>query len=390
MRKPGTSRPRPVPDKFGINGVNEIGAKSEINSQIVKLTSFLQKAFPLALCVGAMLFFLCLPASAEDALLPRDTIETSMVRPGDRTSLKAGGDAHDTIGTSMVRPIDRTSLKAGGDACAPGQDTFALGQDARDTVGASSAKSRWLDEHPKRLGLTYGADINLVANYIWRGLYVGGPSVQASANVGYGGLFVDMWWNVGSTDWAFQGFLPEVDISVGFSRWGFRLFIIHMCYFDGTGLFDFKQAAPGQPGNTTELRAGYKVSSKLPLSILWCTRFTSRDGYLLEDGTVKRAWSSYLELGYDFALPYDMTLSARLGMTPWKSLYTGYQGDFAVNNIALTLRKDWSLSAHCGLHLSADLMLNPWRISRENIRWSATEPGEQRLNANISCGVYLK
>ena len=336
------SRPRLIHDKFGIN---EVGAKSEKKSQIVKLTSFLQKAFPLAPCVGAMLFFLCLPASAEDALLTRDTIGTSMVRPGDRTSLSS----------------DRTSLK-----------------------------SRWLDEHPKRLGLTYGADINLVANYIWRGLYVGGPSVQASANVGYGGLFVDMWWNVGSTDWAFQGFLPEVDISVGFSRWGFRLFVIHMCYFDGTGLFDFKQAAPGQPGNTTELRAGYKVSSKLPLSILWCTRFTSRDGYLLEDGSVKRAWSSYLELGYDFALPYDMTLSARLGMTPWKSLYTGYQGDFAVNNIALTLRKDWSLSAHCGLHLSADLMLNPWRISRENIRWSATEPGEQRLNANISCGVYLK
>ena len=361
MRKPGMSR--------------QIGAKSLINTQIVKLTSFLQKAFPLALpinrdklCVGAMLFFLCFPASAEDALLTRDTIGTSMVRPIDRTSLKAGGDAHDTIGTSMVRPIDRTSLSS----------------------DRTSLKSRWLDEHPKRLGLTYGADINLVANYIWRGLYVGGPSVQASANVGYGGLFVDMWWNVGSTDWAFQGFLPEVDISVGFSRWGFRLFVIHMCYFDGTGLFDFKQAAPGQPGNTTELRAGYKVSSKLPLSILWCTRFTSRDGYLLEDGTVKRAWSSYLELGYDFALPYDMTLSARLGMTPWKSLYTGYQGDFAVNNIALTLRKDWSLSAHCGLHLSADLMLNPWRISRENIRWSATEPGEQRLNANISCGVYLK
>ena len=331
MREPGMSR--------------QVGAKSLINTQIVKLTSFLQKAFPLALptnrdklCVGAMLFFLCLPASAEDALLARDR-----------------------VGVSMVRPIDRTTLK-----------------------------SRWLDEHPKRLGLTYGADINLVANYIWRGLYVGGPSVQASANVGYGGLFVDMWWNVGSTDWAFQGFLPEVDISVGFSRWGFRLFVIHMCYFDGTGLFDFKQAAPGQPGNTTELRASYKVSSKLPLSILWCTRFTSRDGYLLDDGTVKRAWSSYLELGYDFALPYDMTLSARLGMTPWKSLYTGYQGDFAVNNIALTLRKDWSLSAHCGLHLSADLMLNPWRISRENIRWSATEPGEQRLNANISCGVYLK
>ena len=219
MREPGMSR--------------QIGAKSLINTQIVKLTSFLQKAFPLALpinsrhiginrdklCVGAMLFFLCLPASAEDALLTRDTIGTSMVRPIDRTSLKAGGDAHDTIGTSMVRlPMNRDNTS----------HRTSLSSDR------TSLKSRWLDEHPKRLGLTYGADINLVANYIWRGLYVGGPSVQASANVGYGGLFVDMWWNVGSTDWAFQGFLPEVDISVGFSRWGFRLFVIHMCYFDGT------------------------------------------------------------------------------------------------------------------------------------------------------------
>ena len=159
MRKPGMSRPRLIHDKFGIN---EIGAKSLINTQIVKLTSFLQKAFPLALptyrdklCVGAMLFFLCLPASAENTLLTRDTIGTSMVRPIDRTSLKAGGDAHDTIGTSMVRPGDRTSLSS----------------------DRTSLKSRWLDEHPKRLGLTYGADINLVANYIWRGLYVGGPSV---------------------------------------------------------------------------------------------------------------------------------------------------------------------------------------------------------------------
>lgn len=267
---------------------------------------------------------------------------------------------------------------------------LAAQTDEVPTETEQATENQWLDTYPKKIGLTYGADVNVVGNYIWRGLYVGGLSVQGSANVGYGGLFVDVWCNAGATNWAFGGFNPEVDVSIGFSRWGFKLFVIHMCYFDGTGFFDFKNAAPGQAGNTTELRAGYKVSSKLPLSILWCTRFTSRDGYLAEDGTLQRAWSSYLELGYDFALPYDMTLMARVGMTPWKSLYTGYEGDFAVNNIALTLRKDWSLSAHCGLHLSADIMLNPWRITRENIQWSASNPYDQRLNANISCGIYLK
>lgn len=304
-----------------------------------------KKAFALTLCVGVMLFLFAHSAAAE-------------------TPKGIAAKTQDGIATEIApRETEHTGKQN---------------------------KSPWLDTYPKKIGLTYGADVNVVGNYIWRGLYVGGLSVQGSANMGYGGLFVDVWCNAGATNWAFGGFNPEVDVSVGFSRWGFKLFVIHMCYFDGTGFFDFKNAAPGQAGNTTELRAGYKVSSKLPLSILWCTRFTSRDGYLAEDGTLQRAWSSYLELGYDFALPYDMTLMARVGMTPWKSLYTGYEGDFAVNNIALTLRKDWSLSAHCGLHLSADLMLNPWRITRENIRWSAGNPYDQRLNANIACGIYLK
>lgn len=313
-----------------------------------------EKAFTLTLCIGVMLFLCNLPALAN--------------KISDMTNALPLSEFHE------IQTIADTA------------------DDARPHLSQEDTKSenRWLDTYPKKIGLTYGADVNVVGNYIWRGLYVGGLSVQGSANVGYGGLFVDVWCNAGATNWAFGGFNPEVDVSVGFSRWGFKLFVIHMCYFDGTGFFDFKNAAPGQAGNTTELRAGYKVSSKLPLSILWCTRFTSRDGYIAEDGTLQRAWSSYLELGYDFALPYDMTLMARVGMTPWKSLYTGYEGDFALNNIALTLRKDWSLSAHCGLHLSADIMLNPWRITRENIRWSASNPYDQRLNANISCGIYLK
>lgn len=246
----------------------------------------------------------------------------------------------------------------------------------------------WIDKHPKKVGFTYAADANIVANYIWRGLYVGGPSLQASARIGYGGLFADMWWNIGSENWAFEGLLPELDLSVGFSRWNWSLYVIHMCFFDGTGLFDLRNNAPGKPGNTTELRTSYKISERIPLSVLWCTRFTSRDGYE-KDGELVRAWSSYLELGYDAKLPYEMALIARVGMTPWKSMYTGYKGDFAVNNISLALRKDWTVSKHCGMHVTGQVMVNPWQISKENIKWDSHNPGEQRLNANITYGVYL-
>ena len=81
----------------------------------------ISKAFPHALCVGAMLFLFSLEALAT-------------------------GDAG-------VSPAVKTNKEA----------------PTPDSTTNTIVKSRWLDEHPKRLGLTYGADINLVANYIWRG-----------------------------------------------------------------------------------------------------------------------------------------------------------------------------------------------------------------------------
>ena len=53
-------------------------------------------------------------------------------------------------------------------------------------------------------GLTYSAQATLNAAYLWRGLYVGAANLQASASVGYGGLYADLWWNIGTTDWRFN------------------------------------------------------------------------------------------------------------------------------------------------------------------------------------------
>ena len=262
-------------------------------------------------------------------------------------------------------------------------------------AAGEEGESRWLDEHPKHVGLTWEASAIVNANYIWRGLYVGGLNVQADANVGYGGAFVDVWWNVGADNWKFGGFLPETDISIGFARWGLKVLYMHMYYFDTysdgtpTKFFDFSDPKDGIGGITSEFRIGYKVSSKLPLSILWCTRFFGRDGYFDSAGARHRAYSTYIELGYDFRLPWELTLEARLGMTPWKSLYTGYEGEFAVVNIGLTLHKDWKLTDYCRLRVSGQLMLKPWHIDKKNIQWNAGYPYEQRLNANLGFGVLF-
>ena len=250
------------------------------------------------------------------------------------------------------------------------------GLNAEETQ-SEAGKSKWLDEHPKHVGLTWDGNSQLLTNYVWRGLYVGGLCLQSEASVGYGGAFIDAWVNIGPTSWEFSALCPEVDLTVGFARWGFKALIMHMFYFDG------------MENVTSEVRVGYKVSSKLPLSILWCTRFWARDHYIGNDGEKHRAYSSYIELGYDFRLPWEMTLEARLGMTPWKSFYTGYAGDFAVVNISATLYKEWKMTDFCRLRVTGQLMLNPWHVDKNNVQWDVKNPWNQRLNANLGFGVFF-
>ena len=255
--------------------------------------------------------------------------------------------------------------------------------------------NKWLDEYPKHVGFTWEADAFIHTNYLWRGIYVGGLCLQAEATVGYGGAFFNTWWNIGPTSWKFDALCPEVDTSIGFARWGFKVLFMHMYYFDtysdGTAskFFDFSDPKDGVGGVTTEFRIGYKVSSKLPLSILWCTRFWGRDGYNTPDGERHRAYSTYIELGYDFRLPWELMLEARLGMTPWKSFYTGFKGDFAVVNIGLTLHRSWKMTDYCSLRVMGQLMLNPWHIDKDNVQWHPKTPWDQRLNASVGVGVLF-
>lgn len=271
---------------------------------------------------------------------------------------------------------------------------------AQDTV---PAKKKWLDDYPKHVGFTWDAQVKVVANYLWRGVYVGGLALQPSAQVGYGGLYLDMWWNIGSYDWTFKhnpanarvkGFNPEVDLTIGFSRWGLTVYYMHMYYFDtynngdkttyinggNSRFFDFSN--PAQGGITQEWGLSYRVSDKLPLSILVATRTWGRDGYTNDNGERKRAYSTYIELGYDFSLPWQLMLEARLGMTPNKSIYTGYQTDFAVVNVSAKLSRSWQVSQHCDMNVFAQMMINPYDVSeslQKNTTYQSVNGGRQVL-----------
>lgn len=224
---------------------------------------------------------------------------------------------------------------------------------------------------------------------MWRGLYAGGPNIQASADVGYGGFYVNSWWNIGVTDWSFQVFEPEMDWTIGFSRWGLDIYVLWVHNFD-CPLFDFNNYP--DKGNRIELNVSYTLCSKIPLSILWATRIAGADGYLDEKGDLKRAWSSYAQISYTQALPMGFSLYGAVGITPWKSLYTGYKRDFAVNNVELRLRKDWSVHKRLGLMLQGQACVNASALAADpsTLHWHPLSPFTQAVNANIAFGIYLQ
>ncbi len=251
------------------------------------------------------------------------------------------------------------------------------------------ADNRYLDDYRKPIGFTYGAHATLNSSYLWRGFYAGALNVQGGANVGFGGLYADLWCSIGTTDWSFTRFQPEVDVSLGFARWGLDVFLLYIHNFD-CKFFDFSNHV--NYGNRLELDLRYTVSSKLPLSFLWATRVSASDGYVNAAGDTIRTWSSYAELSYTHHFPFDISLYGAVGITPWRSGYTGYEGNFAVNNVEVRLRKDWSVGEHCGLRIQGSLACNPYALARDksSARWYPTHPGYQSVNANVAVGVYLK
>ena len=252
---------------------------------------------------------------------------------------------------------------------------LVLGIGALAFLSDARAENQWLDDPHQHVGLTYGAYATVQTADLWRGLHVGALNTQLDANVGYGGLYFDMWWNLGTADWTFRTFQPEVDFTLGFNRWGVDVYLLFIHNFNSP-FFDFG-IHPGGGGNGLELGARYTVSSKLPLSLLWATRISANDGYMNAAGDIIRAYSTYIELSYTWNLRDGFSIYSAFGVTPWKSMYTGYNGHFAVQNVEVRLRKDWDIAPRCGLMLQGQLAVNPCGTS-------------DVIHTNLTLGVYLK
>lgn len=248
---------------------------------------------------------------------------------------------------------------------------------------------------------TVGADVT--SSYLWRGLNLGGLALQPDVMVGYGGLQVEAWANISPVDYTFKELAPELDLMLSYSIFGFKVGINHQYYFDGTKFFDFKIPSleayeAGDYGtNQTEVFAEFNLGDVLenvPLHVGWYTYISGNDYFVENNTTVKRAYSSYLDLSFEVALPHGLSITPTVGMTPWKSMYNFYTNGFSVNNASLKFNWEYEAGDHFALDVYAIGMVNTTGITKDNV-WKGFKNtysdgwDSARLNFAIGLGLWL-
>lgn len=256
----------------------------------------------------------------------------------------------------------------------------------------------------------YEAGAEVVSAYLWRGLYNGGLSFQPEGLVGFNAkdeaiqFRAGVWASVGASDWKFQKglektddynpntyFVPEVDFVASFTAYGASVGFNEYYYCDDGST------------HTSEIWAGYNFDHFFGQGayINWYTTIAGAD--LLPDPTPedpeneRRAFSSYLELGYDYTFEkIGLTLGAQVGMSPWASPIYGNE-KFAVTNVQLKIDKEFDFDV-CTLNIFAVGSLNPDNLvtdkNDENYNVFVKAAGDdklsvQKLNGCIGVGVWF-
>lgn len=254
------------------------------------------------------------------------------------------------------------------------------------------------------LGLSIEVGADVVTSYLWRGYNLGGLSVQPSFTLDWRGWYVSAWASMGALTWRFEEFSPELDVTVGYANHGFALDLTHLYYFYGDSYFAGLGDANNDSYSTMEVHAGVDFSEwneNLPLTIDWYTTVLGSDPVLDEEGNfvlnkngnAKRAYSTYIELGYDIYLPLDIVLGLKLGFTPWKGMYSDYSevwtsgSTVGINNINLRAEREFELD-NWSISVWGEAMFNCYGVNKNNIINTFGNAASQKLNACIGVGIY--
>ena len=189
---------------------------------------------------------------------------------------------------------------------------------------------------------------DIVSSYIWRGQDLGNVSLQPTLGVGYKGLSLTAWGNVGLTN---PDDTKELDLTLAYTVGGFNVGITDYWTNDGgdPAARYFKYNAHGT-NHVFEANVGYDFGFA---SLQWFTNFAGND--YKEDG--KRAYSSYMEVVVPFKFS-AIEWTATAGAVPSASAQYGTSG-FAVTNLALKATKDIKVSDTFSIPVFAQVAANP-------------------------------
>jgi len=255
---------------------------------------------------------------------------------------------------------------------------------------------------------SYEAGAELVSSYLWRGQYNGGLSLQPTVSIGYEGqntsLSAGAWASVGASDWCFRKgqpyytfvnddgdeeydgtpntyFIPELDLFANFSFFGASVGATYYQFFswmENTRKFD--------PNYQLELTFQYSLEHflEIPLYVQWNTMVAATEF----DYHDLASYASYLEIGYEHTFPYEITLSGKIGMSPWQN-ETYFNSRFAIVNLDLRLEKAWEFDA-CELSLFAEGSINP-HMKQDAFVFEAGDDKlyNQPVNGTIGLGVWF-
>ena len=190
---------------------------------------------------------------------------------------------------------------------------------------------------------------DIVSNYIWRGQDLGSVSLQPTLGIGYKGLSLSAWSNVGLSNPA-DG--KELDLTLAYSIGGLNI-----------GVTDYWTEAGGDPqgryfkydahgtNHVFEANIGYDFGIA---SLQWYTNYAGNDG-VNKDGD--RAYSSYVEANVPFKLA-SVDWTATAGAVPFATDFYGTTG-FAVTNLSLRADKEIKVTDSFSIPIFGQVIANP-------------------------------
>jgi len=194
---------------------------------------------------------------------------------------------------------------------------------------------------------TISADF--VSQYIWRGQDLGNVSLQPTLGVGYKGLSLSAWGNIGISN---PSDTKEFDLTIGYTIGGFNI-----------GITDYWFSTGGDPegryfkydahctNHIFEANVGYDFGV---VNFQWFTNFAGNDTRTQKG---KRAYSSYFELNVPFRLG-SLDWNASIGCVPYATEFYATTG-FAVTNLSLKATKDITVTDKFSIPIFAGLTANP-------------------------------